>query len=232
VFRSQFRVLQQGDEQQGRGGQRGSGCLLVAGAGAHDVACKPGDHQRHAEREEGRGAREVRCALCELVKPASMIRCATIDWILKGHAYQSTAGPGLRPPSTPELDELERTGHPINDCSSLEPRATVDTGRQLLDHRLLMGRRPVPSSVVRPGASGCGAPGRTGGIVAGRGGYTPPRRRKPNPARVSNRTSKTMMTIVSMSPPNVLVWVGWGAAGRVIRGRGRGARRRSCRSCA
>ena len=48
------------------------------------------------------------CALCELVKPASTIRCATIDWVLKGHAYQSTAGPGLRSPGTPALDELER----------------------------------------------------------------------------------------------------------------------------
>lgn len=84
------------------------------------------------------------CALRELGKPASMICFATSDWSLKGHAYQSTATPRrgtlvltplpatrsrphLGAPRTPELDELERTGRPISDCSSLGATATLDT---------------------------------------------------------------------------------------------------------
>jgi hypothetical protein len=49
VVSSQLGVLQQCDQQEGGGGERGSGCLLVGSAGTKHVASEPGEHRREAE---------------------------------------------------------------------------------------------------------------------------------------------------------------------------------------
>jgi hypothetical protein len=50
-------------------------------------------------------------------------------------------------------------------------------------------------------SSGLNRPDRTTGILINRASYTRPRRRKPNPTPVSNRTRRMMIMTVSMSPP-------------------------------
>jgi hypothetical protein len=82
VVSSQLGVLQQCDEQECGGGQRGSGCLLVGSAGTKGVPSEPREHEREAGREEGRRAREVRCALGEFVKAAATVCFTASDGML------------------------------------------------------------------------------------------------------------------------------------------------------
>src|SRR5450755_1828499 len=90
VVSSQLGVLQQRDQQEGGGGERGSGCLLVGSAGTKRVPSEPGEHEREAEHEEGRRAREIRCPLGDFVKAATTVCFTASDGMLQRHQCPST----------------------------------------------------------------------------------------------------------------------------------------------
>ena len=76
-------VLQQCDEQQCDGRQRGADRLLVARTGVEDVSRQPGDDEADAEGEEERRAGEVGRALGDPIEQAAAFGLAPLDGVFE-----------------------------------------------------------------------------------------------------------------------------------------------------